>query len=77
MTLKQFISNWDCQNKAMLSATLLNFTALNPVFSTCSQEEYRKFPPHFMFQLNDMEFKNLKSQIVISNRRRYGFDCSS
>ncbi len=36
-----------------------------------------RFPPDFMFQLNKVEFENLKSQIVISNwggmRRAYPY----
>jgi hypothetical protein len=32
----------------------------------------KRFPEDFMFQLNQMEFENWKSQIVISNREKMG-----
>lgn len=37
------------------------------VFNQSVKRNIQRFPEDFMFQLNDVEFKNLRSQIVTSN----------
>ncbi|HAM38971.1 MAG: hypothetical protein A2474_05935 [Elusimicrobia bacterium RIFOXYC2_FULL_34_12] len=54
--------------KVMLSVDLAKLYGVEPrVLVQTVKRNIERFPNDFMFQLNDKEFKNLKSQIVISS----------
>ena len=54
--------------KVMLSSDLAKLYEVEiRVLIQAVKRNIDRFPPDFMFQLNDEEFKNLKSQIVISS----------
>jgi len=54
--------------KVMLSTDLAELYGVEPrVLVQAVKRNIERFPKDFMFQLNDEEFKNLKSQIVTSN----------
>ncbi|MEW6409062.1 MAG: ORF6N domain-containing protein [Nitrospirota bacterium] len=54
--------------KVMLSTHLAELYGVEPrVLVQAVKRNMKRFPDDFMFQLNDEEFKNLKSQIVISS----------
>jgi hypothetical protein len=54
--------------KVMLSIDLANLYGVEPrVLVQAVKRNDERFPDDFMFQLNPEEFKNLKSQIVISS----------
>ena len=53
-------------HKIMLSTDLAELYEVEPrVLVQAVKRNIDRFPPDFMFQLNDIEFSNLKSQIVI------------
>ena len=55
-------------HKVMLSVDLAELYDVEPrVLVQAVKRNLERFPPDFMFQLNDTEFKNLKSQFVISS----------
>jgi phage regulator Rha-like protein len=55
-------------HKVMLSVDLAELYAVEPrALVQAVKRNIDRFPDDFMFQLNDKEFKNLKSQIVISS----------
>jgi len=55
-------------HKVMLSIDLADLYSVEPrVLVQAVKRNIERFPTDFMFQLNDMEFKNLKSQIVTSS----------
>ena len=55
-------------HKVMLSTDLAELYEVEPrVLVQAVKRNIDRFPPDFMFQLNDTEFYNLKSQIVISS----------
>ena len=55
-------------HKVMLSADLAELYGVEPrVLVQAVKRNIERFPEDFMFQLNDQEFDNLKSQIVISS----------
>jgi hypothetical protein len=54
--------------KVMISPHLAELYAVEPrVLVQAVKRNIDRFPDDFMFQLNEVEFKNLKSQIVISS----------
>ncbi len=54
-------------HKVMLSNDLADLYEVEPrVLVQAVKRNIERFPSDFMFQLNDIEFKTLKSQIVIS-----------
>jgi len=54
--------------KVMLSTDLAELYGVEPrVLIQAVKRNIEHFPKDFMFQLNDQEFKDLKSQIVISS----------
>jgi len=55
-------------HKVMLSNDLADLYEVEPrVLVQAVKRNIERFPSDFMFQLNDIEFKTLKSQIVISS----------
>ena len=59
-----------CGHKVMLSTDLAELYEVEPrVLVQAVKRNIDRFPSDFMFQLNEIEFENLKSQIVISNWR--------
>ena len=55
-------------HKVMLSTDLAELYEVEPrVLVQAVKRNVERFPDDFMFQLNDKEFENLKSQIVISS----------
>jgi len=55
-------------HKIMLSNDLADLYEVEPrVLVQAVKRNIERFPSDFMFQLNDIEFKTLKSQIVISS----------
>jgi len=55
-------------HKVMLSTDLAELYEVEPrVLVQAVKRNIDRFPSDFMFQLNDIEFSNLKSQIVISS----------
>ena len=57
--------------KVMLSTHLAELYGVEPrVLVQAVKRNLGRFPKDFMFQLNKTEFENLKSQIVISSKRR-------
>ena len=55
-------------HKIMLSTDLAELYEVEPrVLVQAVKRNIDRFPSDFMFQLNDIEFSNLKSQIVISS----------
>src|SRR3990172_9037517 len=57
-----------CGHKVMLSTDLAELYEVEPrVLVQAVKRNIDRFPSDFMFQLNDIEFSNLKSQIVISS----------
>ncbi len=55
-------------HKVMLSTDLAELYEVEPrVLVQAVKRNIDRFPPDFMFQLNNTEFYNLKSQIVISS----------
>ena len=55
-------------HKVMLSPDLAALYQVEPrVLVQAVKRNFDRFPGDFMFQLNETEFKNLKSQIVISS----------
>ncbi len=55
-------------HKVMLSADLAKLYEVEPrVLVQAVKRNIDRFPPDFMFQLNEIEFENLKSQIVTSS----------
>lgn len=56
-------------HKVMLDRDLADLYGVETrVLNQAVSRNITRFPADFMFQLNDPEFKNLMSQIVISNR---------
>jgi len=54
--------------KVMLSPDLADLYGVEPrALVQAIKRNIERFPPDFMFQLSDEEFRNLKSQIVISS----------
>ncbi|MBI4378709.1 MAG: ORF6N domain-containing protein [Nitrospinae bacterium] len=57
-----------CGQKVMLSVDLAELYSVEPrVLIQAVKRNIKRFPDDFIFQFNDEEFKNLKSQIVISS----------
>ena len=55
-------------HKVMLSTDLAELYGVEPrVLVQAVKRNIERFPEDFMFQLNDQEFENLKSQIVTSS----------
>ncbi|MBU4319551.1 MAG: ORF6N domain-containing protein [Nitrospinae bacterium] len=57
-----------CGHKVMLSTDLAELYEVEPrVLVQAVKRNIDRFPSDFMFQLNEVEFENLKSQIVTSS----------
>ncbi len=46
----------------------LLYNVVTKVFKQSVRRNINRFPPDFMFELSELEFKSLRSQIVTSNR---------